>query len=256
MKQSQPSDRSRKRAPIREGVVFGLLLVGIFSVAMFSSSHSDDAEDQLPDLSTLAGQWKALEKSDPDASRALLAMSGNAAEVIPFLHERLQPLKLAEGQAIVLLEDLNSNNGDVWEPAYETLDYLDPRLAIDLEGLMSHMTESPGRERLVALLSGRPANSLLGEEITLSSVGDDGYNFRSERGSWWAEHRIDRLITTGYGNRKAKWTRAIRAITLLEHFGTPEATAILERMTTGHPDAQPTKVAEEALKRLRNQSSQ
>ena len=42
----------------------------------------------------------------------------------------------------------------------------------------------------------------------------------------------------------------MRTIVLLEHFGTPEAVAILEDMATGHPDAQPTKVARDALGRV------
>jgi hypothetical protein len=51
-------------------------------------------------------------------------------------------------------------------------------------------------------------------------------------------------------NREKKWTRAVRAIVLLEHIGTPDATAILKDMATGHPDAYPSKVAKEALKNL------
>jgi hypothetical protein len=46
------------------------------------------------------------------------------------------------------------------------------------------------------------------------------------------------------------WTRAVRAIVLLEHIGTPGAVAILKDMATGHPDAQPTKVARDCLERL------
>jgi hypothetical protein len=38
---------------------------------------------------------------------------------------------------------------------------------------------------------------------------------------------------------------------LLEHIGTPEAVAILKDMASGHPDAQPTRVAREALDRLK-----
>jgi hypothetical protein len=46
-------------------------------------------------------------------------------------------------------------------------------------------------------------------------------------------------------NTKKKWTRAV---VLLEHIGTPDATAILKDMATGHPDAYASKVAKEALK--------
>ena len=52
------------------------------------------------------------------------------------------------------------------------------------------------------------------------------------------------------GNPKKKWTRAVRAIVLLEHIGTPDAVAVLKELATGHADAQPTKAAKEAVARL------
>ena len=61
----------------------------------------------------------------------------------------------------------------------------------------------------------------------------------------------DRADQLGFlRNTKKKWTRAVRAIVLLEHIGSPDAEAILKEMATGHPDAHPTKVAREALKTL------
>jgi hypothetical protein len=42
----------------------------------------------------------------------------------------------------------------------------------------------------------------------------------------------------------------VRAVVLLEHVGTPAAVAALRALATGHPDAQPTKAAKEAVARL------
>jgi hypothetical protein len=56
------------------------------------------------------------------------------------------------------------------------------------------------------------------------------------------------LISEYWRNTKKKWTRAVRAVVMPEHIGTPDAEAILKDMATGHPDAYPTKVAKEALK--------
>ena len=42
----------------------------------------------------------------------------------------------------------------------------------------------------------------------------------------------------------------MRAIILLEHIGSPDAVAILKDMSTGHPEAQPTRTAVEALARI------
>ena len=59
-----------------------------------------------------------------------------------------------------------------------------------------------------------------------------------------------RSTETRWGMVKRKWTRAERAIVLLEHVRTPEAISILKEMATGHPEARPTVVAREALARI------
>jgi hypothetical protein len=109
-------------------------------------------------------------------------------------------------------------------------------------------------------LSGREAGSLKDRtELTLRKTGT-GFNFTGKTvrgvGSWWAEQRVER-INSGDPRRdtKKKWTRAVRAIVLLEHIRTPEAVAILKTMASGHPDAYPTKVAREALAAIGEKSA-
>jgi hypothetical protein len=46
---------------------------------------------------------------------------------------------------------------------------------------------------------------------------------------------------------RGKTLRVMRLLALLEIFDTPEAYAIIETMASGHPDAQPTKVAQSML---------
>jgi len=60
---------------------------------------------------------------------------------------------------------------------------------------------------------------------------------------------VERII-----NVKRKWNQAVRAIVVLEHIGTPAAVAILRDMAGGHPEAQPTKTAVEALTRIEGKS--
>ncbi len=47
-----------------------------------------------------------------------------------------------------------------WRPAFEALEYFDPRRAINLEPLMLNVVDTPTRPRMVAVMSDRPANSL------------------------------------------------------------------------------------------------
>lgn len=200
--------------------------------------------------------WADLAKDDLTASRALLKLSVKPKEAVVFLREKLKPLRIDEKQVRALLVDLGSEKEETWKAAYEEVSYYDPRLAINLATLMDEVTDRLPRARMVAVLSGdRTPESLL-EQNTPISLGTHGnpqegvfYNFRC-KGSWWAEHKVERLNEGDRGNRRKYWTRAARAIVLLEHIGTPAAVAILTEMTTGHPDAQPTRAAKASVKRL------
>ena len=113
----------------------------------------------------------------------------------------------------------------VWKPAFEELEYFDPRLAIDLETLMDRYTESPapaadgrGPERARGRLAGRARRS------GSASGQGDGFNFFARRQFRLVVGRAPRSnasTSTRWGNPKKKWTRAVRAIVLLEHIGTP-----------------------------------
>jgi len=195
--------------------------------------------------------WADLEKGEADAARALLKLADRPKEAVAFLRTRLLPLKIDADRVQTLLVNLGSDKEETWKAAYEELEYFDPRLAIDLETLMADVTTSPARQRMVEILSQRPVGSLEGKDVTIRGVGSNsGFNFFDGRGSWWAEHRVERINAGVGGNLKKKWTRAVRAIILLEHIGTPDAVAILRDMSTGHPDAQPTKLASDALERI------
>jgi hypothetical protein len=233
-----PMNRYRRTNGIAVAAAIGLALAWI-------------APAVAADEPTMEALWVDLEKGDIEATRALLKMSARPAETVPFLAKRLKPLRIDEEQVKSLLAMLESDDETVWKPAFEHLEYFDPRLAIDLEVLMRENIKAPSRQRMVEVLSGRPAGSLKTDEVNLRGVGGDGFNFFSPKtGSWWAEHKISRINSSAWANAKKKWTRADRAIVLLEHIGTPEAVAILKDMATGEPEAQPTKTAKESLDRL------
>ncbi len=211
-----------------------------------TSSPSPDQEMQA--------WWSDLEKTEAVASRALLKMADRPKETLAFLKTNLKPLKISADRVQTLLVNLGSDQEETWKAAFAELEYFDPRLAIDLETLMNDVVTSPTRQRLVEILSQRPMGSLENKDVSIRRLGggSEGFNFFDGRGSWWAEHRVDR-INLG-GNMKRKWTQAVRAIILLEHIGSPDAVAILRDMAGGHPDAQPTKLAVEALDRLSGKS--
>jgi hypothetical protein len=238
--------RSRFQATGLIAVAFGVAAI----VAVVSTSSG--ADPATAGAKRMEAWWADLEKGETEATRALLNLFDRPKDTVAFFKEKLKPLTISSGQVKALLLKLGNSNESVWKPAFEELEYFDPRLAIDLQTLMDRYTETPARQRMVEVLSGREAESLKGKDVQLRKFGgpDDFNFFAQNEGSWWAENRVERISSVYWTNTKKKWTRAVRALVLLEHIGTPDALAILKDMATGHPDAYPTKVAKEALERI------
>jgi len=237
----------------RRAALAGLLAFGLARPGRAAPDRgaAAAARKELEDL------WTALAGDELTASRALLKLAARPKEAVELCAERLKPLTIDEKRVRVLLKDLGNEDERIWKAAVEELEYFDPRLTIDLQTLMDEVTDHVPRARLVAILSGdRPADQLLEKKdpITLNRSGGQNepvyYNFRQSGGAWWAEYRIERINVGTWGNRRKYWTRAVRAIVLLEHIGTPEAVAVVKSVAKGHADAQPTKAAKEALVRL------
>jgi hypothetical protein len=231
--------------------IFVAITLGLFALGSLASNSSGDESGSV-DAKQFEALWSDLEKGETPATRALLNFADRPKAAVAFLGNKLKPLTISSAQVKALLLKLGNTNEAVWKPAIEELDYFDPRLAIDLETLMGRYTEYPVRRRLVEVLSGRPVDSLKDtDELKIRNVGT-GFNFSGKRAgrvsSWWAENRVERINSGDpRSDTKKKWTRAVRAIVLLEHIRTLEAIAIIKEMAGGHPDAYPTKVAREVL---------
>ena len=228
-----------------------LSLVALVASAGPGSPAQDPARKDPP---TIDAWWADLEKDEPEATRAVLKLAASPKETTAFLKAKMTPLTVDAARIQFLLTMLGDEKDEVWKPAFEELEYFDPRLAIGLEELMTLAPAMPTRQRMVEVLSGRPAGSLAGKAVDLRKFGQPeapSFNFLSQPGgSWWAEIKVERLVGSGRGNPKKKWLRAVRAIAILESFGTPEAAEIIKAMATGHPDAQPTRFAKETLERI------
>lgn len=219
--------------------------------SMAARSQAEDAANPVKITPVeLNGLWSDLYGDDPAAANAVIKLYRHADAAVPFLQKKLPRLELTVDQCRLWLDDLGDDDEAVWKSAWEKLDYLDPRLAIDLETLMEEVVDVPARTRLVELCSQRKPNSLAGKTVSIRNVGDNGFNFFDGRGSWWAEHRIDRIGSHSW-NLKMAWTRAARCIAVLEQINNLEAWAVLEQMAGGHPEASPTKFAKESLARIK-----
>ena len=231
------------------------MMLGLFLGPALGGEPPASKSPEAPKPSPMEQSWLDLEKGELPAARALLRMSTTPAESVAFLKVHLKPLKLDPEELTKALARLDSEDGKVWNAAFEELEYFDPRLAVDLETLMENVTTKPLRQRLVEILSGRDAGSLGEGDVQLRNTGGDSFNFTSGNGSWWAEVKVSRLGSDSWRGNKKKWARAARAIALLEHIKSPEAIALLKDMATGHPDAAPTKYSAEALQRIEGKDS-
>lgn len=227
-------------------ILLGLLVMAGGTAISRSDQHSAKATAGSARMEAL---WSDFEKDEATATRAVLTMSTQPAEAVAFLKDKLKPLVLDTVKLKAYLLRLGSANEALWKKAFEDLEYYDPRLAMDLASLMEKVTETPVRQRLVEVMSCRDPGSLKEAEVELRKIGDF-YNFSADRAGWWAEHKVSRINSNAWEVPKRKWTRAVRAMMLLEHIGTPEALAILKDMAKGHPEAQPTRVARGSLERL------
>jgi hypothetical protein len=218
--------------------------------------------ESIPNKQRLEMLWGDLLKDEPTPTRAVLTLAKSQGHTIAFLIEKLKPLTLTSDRLTALIQQLGSQVDSEWRDAVRELEYYDPRLAMNVEELMTldAVQTYPVRHRLVDILSDRPvdeeysATSRGFKFLKIRTVGDEGFNFcggdKEEAcgTSWWAEHKIDRL-NVGFSNSKREWTRIIRSLALLESFESPEAIAVIETIASRHPEAQPTKIAIEMLTR-------
>jgi hypothetical protein len=207
----------------------------------------------------MADWWADLEKPEPWSTRALLDFSSRPDDTVAFLKEHLKPLKMDQKDLDELLQSLGSDDEKVWKPAFEQLEYFDPRLTEDLATLMQNATEPVGRNHLVEILSGYPPGIIKNSTITLQHPRHSSvFQFKSEGEFspkvWLVEDTVSKLDSDVSQIHLRKWTRADRAIVLLQHIGTPAAFSILKSMATGNPDARPTIIARVAVESLKDSS--
>ncbi len=228
----------------------------ILFVLMASTLQAfQESENSKDEESEIDKAWKKLSENEPEATEAILFFAKRPEEAVKHFAERMVSLRLDEDTFSSNLEKLGSDDEAVAKAAFEKFQYLDPRLFLGLEEIMARIEEEPTRSRMVEVLSGRDFGSLAGEDIELRAIagdeeGDTYFNFSSGGGSWWAEAKVSRLGAGAWLNKPA-WTRAIRAIKILEEIGTPESTRLLSRMAQGHEDAKPTSIAKEIAMRIK-----
>ncbi len=224
-----------------QSLVFLLLLCTTVLVA-----QEEDTEKK----SEIEQAWENLLLGEPVSTDAILFFASRPEEGTEFLKGKLKQLRLSKELFEELLEQLASEDEKVAEEAYDEFRYLDPRIHLELTELMEFVDDHPAKTRIVEVLSGHGFDSMAGKEVSLRSFdGDEGnknYNFVCGGTSFWAEADLSRYNQADNSwLSKPDWTRAMRAIKLLEHYDTPASKKLIAKMAMGHIDCAPTKLARE-----------
>jgi hypothetical protein len=72
--------------------------------------------------------WDDLQKPEPWSCRALLDFSSKPDQTVAFFKTHLPPLKIEQKDLDDALAALANEDEKIWKPAFEKLQYLDPRL--------------------------------------------------------------------------------------------------------------------------------
>lgn len=226
----------------------GLYLV--HAAAVSAAPAPKPSNEQL--RSQLEALWTDLKTNDElVAGRAILSLAALRDDAVEFLAEKMQPLQLARERLDLLLVQLGGDDEKAASSAFEELCYFDPRLALDHQELQNALlvNNQAVSRRLAAVLCDLPIDAFSGKHWHWHSPDNVVLRFNSDSiSNRDTPIGVERI---GADQKKALWSRAIRAISVLEHLDTPKALAVLDRMAEGHADAGPTKAARQAIARLK-----
>jgi RNA polymerase sigma factor (sigma-70 family) len=204
----------------------------------------------------LEALWSDLASTDEArASRALLGFAATPRETTAFFKDRLKPLKASPDHIKKLIADLDHEQFNRRESASRELEYLGqlarPHLEKHLEGAVSLETKTRIRKLLDEQSAARargamPPPILQGQSVSVGNI--NGVIQITIDGKPLDLASLARPLPPPRPN--THWLRAVRAVTVLELFGTPEARSVLEALAGGEPEAPPTREARTALERL------
>ena len=219
----------------------------------WSTAHAQDP-------SPLATAWQELLSADEaKATKAALAFAAKPKESVEFLTDALKPLKAEPKLLAKLFGDLGDKDYKTREAAQVELEYFGKFIKTDLEKAAKDESNPEAKERLGKLLGRIEAadkeDKIKNAKPEAANPGGRGVSVSNVNGR--VTIMIDGKIidTTPKVVEKLPppptWTRAGRAIGILEFLGTPEAVKLLESLSLGEDTAAPTKQAQDALARLK-----
>lgn len=212
------------------------------------------------DVPPFVGAWQDLLSADEaKAARAVALLASKPKEGVEYLAAKLVPLKVEPKRFAALVADLGSKDFPTRDAATVELEYLGKFAKAELETARKEATVPEVKDRLTKLLgkvaafeASEKANEavpekpvLKGRSVSVTNGGNGIQIIIDGKPLELTPKVIEKLPPP------ATWTRAGRAIGVLEFVGTPEAIKHLEALALGDDNAPPTKQAQDALARLK-----
>jgi RNA polymerase sigma factor (sigma-70 family) len=206
--------------------------------------------------------WADLSGTDDvKVARAILTLGATPKETVQFLKDNLYPVKADAKRVEKLIADLDSDKYPVREAAAQQLEYLGKCIKTELEKAAADGKSEEVKRRAKQLLERLPSDGKK-KDPAGPGVGKNGaQNVQVQNNNGQIRIIVNgavidpnapapaaKMLPTG---PSPMWIRATRAIAILEHVGTPEATQLLEAIAGGEADALPTQQAKAALARMK-----
>jgi hypothetical protein len=231
-----------------------LLVIGLTGAAA-PAAEDPKKPGETADSSRLEALWADLASTDEGtAARAVLALAVTPREALPLLQKRLRGVRVDPKRVAVLLRQLDSDGFAEREAAFEELEYLGRFIQKDLQKVLEGKPTLEVKTRVQRLLAlipeAQPAPQApeIAPGSSVSVSNNNGQVTILVNGK--PLDLTPRVLPAPPGPSKQQ-VRAVRAVALLEHIGTPEAQQILRTLADGEDEALPTRAATAALKRLK-----
>jgi len=207
-----------------------------------------------------AAAWQDLLSADEaKAARAVCLFASKPKEGVEFLTAKLAPLKAEPKRVAKLVADLGSKDFPTRDAATQELEYLGKFAKAELEAAQKEVTNAEAKERLTKLLGKIAAYELsesakdvmpekpiiTGRSVSVSS-GNGKINIVIDGKPLELTPKVIEKLSP-----PPTWVRAGRAIGVLEFVATPEAVTHLGALSLGDDNAPPTKLAQDALARIK-----
>jgi hypothetical protein len=196
--------------------------------------------------------WRLLENNCGSIYYSALSLVGKSAETTRFLNPKIRPLLLDQVMLDKLLQQLGNDDPKIYKVAAEVLKLLNPILLKRLSQVFADIINEKITQRLAGVVKNNDSDSMSGCKLVIAGGEHNNCVLNVTKGvTSQIEVLIDTLdeepaVFTGYDVRT--WERIELELIVLKSINSKEYNEILKKFTTGHPNAEPTKLVTKLLR--------